>query len=110
MKKIEAILKPFKLDEVRHALKILGISDLTVSEVQGCGRRFGLSEHYHGQDCVSDFSAKIKLELLVSDALSDAVSAAIVEAARTGTMGDGQILISQVEEVKSIRIDEVPVC
>jgi len=103
MKKIEAIIKPFKLDEVRNALKGLGINDMTVSEVESCGGRNGLSQHSRGGEYASDFDPKIKMEFMVPDALSGAVSAAIVEAARTGKSGDGSILISQVEE--SIRID-----
>ncbi|HEV7924584.1 MAG TPA: P-II family nitrogen regulator [Verrucomicrobiae bacterium] len=103
MKKIEAIIKPFKLDEVRNALKGLGINDMTVSEVESCGGRSGLSLHSRGRAYASDFDAKIKMEFMVPDGLSGAVSAAIVEAARTGKSGDGSIFVSQVEE--SIRID-----
>jgi nitrogen regulatory protein P-II 1 len=103
MKKIEAIIKPFKLDEVRHALKGLGINDITVSEVESCGGRTGLAKHNGARAYASDFDAKIKMEFMVPDDLSGAVSAAIVEAARTGKSGDGSIFVSQVEE--SIRID-----
>src|SRR5580692_8727709 len=103
MKKIEAIIKPFKLDEVRNALKGLGINDMTVSEVESCGERSGLSLHSRGRAYASDFDPKIKMEFMVPDGLSGAVSAAIVEAARTGKSGDGSIFVSQVEE--SIRID-----
>jgi nitrogen regulatory protein P-II 1 len=106
MKKIEAIFKPFKLDEVRDALTVLGINDSTFSEVEGCGRRHGLAELYRDRKYTPDFSPKIKLELVVVDALSDAVSAAIVEASKTGSLGDGHILISQVEEAVLIRPEE----
>jgi nitrogen regulatory protein P-II 1 len=106
MKKIEAIFRPFKLDEVRRALAVLGVNDLTISEVEGCRQRNGLSENHPSREYAQDFHPNIKLELVVADALSGAVSAAIVEAAWTGKKGDGHILISQVDEVVCIRTEE----
>jgi nitrogen regulatory protein PII len=113
MKKIEATFKPYKLDAVRGALTSLGINNVTFSEVQGSGRRNGPSELYRDNGSVGNLSPKIKLELVVTDALSGAVSAAIIEAARTGSIGDGQILISSVEQAVAIRsqeTDELAVC
>ncbi|HTA31438.1 MAG TPA: P-II family nitrogen regulator [Candidatus Cybelea sp.] len=98
MKRIEAIIKPFKLEEVRSVLTELGINHITISDVSSCERRNGLSQRHYNREYSLDFSPKIKMEVLVADALSGVVSAAIVEAARTGTSGDGSILISQVEE------------
>jgi nitrogen regulatory protein PII len=106
MKKIEATFKPFKLDAVRTALASLGINNITFSEVQGCGQRNGPSETYRANASVRDFSPKIKMEVVVNDSLSGAVSAAIIEAARTGSIGDGQILISTVDEAVAIRAQE----
>jgi nitrogen regulatory protein P-II 1 len=106
MKKIEAIIKPYKLEEVRSALTGLGISYVTMSEVESCGRRNAASQHEHGRAFATDFCPKIKLEVIVADALSGTVSSAIVEAARTGTSGDGNIFISQVEEAVRIRTPE----
>jgi nitrogen regulatory protein PII len=110
MKKIEAIIKPFKLDDVRGALTSLGINGMTVSEVAGRGRQNGHPQH---REYAMDYCYKIKLEIVVADALCGAVSAAISGAARTGRIGDGNIFISQVEEAIRIRTqetDQLAVC
>ena len=98
MKRIEAIVKPSKLEAVRSVLTELGINHVIISDVSSCERRNGIVQHHYHREFSSDFSPKIKMEVIVADALSGVVSAAIVEAARTGTSGDGSILISQVEE------------
>ena len=113
MKKIEAIIKPFKLEEVLDALTSLGIRGMTISEVAGCGRRNGHSEHARGRECAPDFRPKIKLEVVVTDALSGAVSAAILESASTDSIDDGNIFISQLDEAIRIRThetDQLAVC
>src|SRR5690349_24353728 len=99
MKKIEAIIKPFKLDEVREALSEIGVNGLTVTEVKGFGRQKGHTELYRGAEYVVDFLPKIKIELVVSDTLVDASMEAIIKAARTGKIGDGKIFVSTVEQV-----------
>jgi nitrogen regulatory protein P-II 1 len=106
MKKIEALIKPFKLEDVRDALTSLGIHGMTVSEVYGCGRRNGLPDQNRNGEYAQEFRSKIKVEVVVTDALSDAVSAAIVEVARTGSVDDGNIFISQVDEAIRIRTHE----
>lgn len=106
MKKIEAVIKPFKLDEVREALSELGVSGLTVTEVKGFGRQKGHTELYRGAEYVVDFLPKIKLEVVVTAAMLDPVIEAIVKAARTGKIGDGKIFVSQVERVIRIRTGE----
>lgn len=106
MKKIEAIIKPFKLDEVREALSELGVSGLTVTEVKGFGRQKGHTELYRGAEYVVDFLPKIKLEVVVTAAMLEAVVDAIVKAAHTGKIGDGKIFISQIERVIRIRTGE----
>lgn len=106
MKKIEAIIKPFKLDEVREALSELGVSGLTVTEVKGFGRQKGHTELYRGAEYVVDFLPKIKLEVVVTAAMLEAVLDAIVKAAHTGKIGDGKIFVSQVERVIRIRTGE----
>src|SRR5580693_2578229 len=98
MKRIEAVVKPSKLEEVRSVLTELGINHIIISDVASCERRNGVVQHHYNREFSSDFSPKIKMEVVVADALSGVVSAAIVEAARTGTSGDGSILITQVEE------------
>jgi nitrogen regulatory protein P-II 1 len=106
MKKIEAIIKPFKLDEVKEALAKEGIQGMTVSEVKGFGRQKGHTELYRGAEYVVDFLPKIKIELLLDDA-SAAKAAALIEAtARTGRIGDGKIFVSPVEDVIRIRTGE----
>jgi nitrogen regulatory protein P-II 1 len=106
MKKIEAIIKPFKLDEVREALSTLGVSGLTVTEVKGFGRQKGHTELYRGAEYVVDFLPKVKIELVVADAMTDTALEAIVKAARTGKIGDGKIFVSNVEQVVRIRTGE----
>jgi nitrogen regulatory protein P-II 1 len=106
MKKIEAIIKPFKLTEVKDALNELGIQGMTVSEVKGFGRQKGHTEIYRGSEYTVDFLPKIKIETVVADNLKDAAVAAIVKAAKTGKIGDGKIFVSTVEEAIRIRTDE----
>ena len=106
MKKIEAIIKPFKLDEVREALSEVGITGLTVTEVKGFGRQKGHTELYRGAEYVVDFLPKIKIEIVVSDAMLDASIEAVVKAARTGKIGDGKIFVMPVEGVVRIRTGE----
>lgn len=106
MKKIEAIIKPFKLDEVREALSEVGVTGLTVTEVKGFGRQKGHTELYRGAEYVVDFLPKIKVEVVVSASILDTVLEAIVKAARTGKIGDGKIFISSVERVVRIRTGE----
>ena len=106
MKKIEAIIKPFKLDEVREALSVLGVSGLTVTEVKGFGRQKGHTELYRGAEYVVDFLPKIKVEVVISAAMLDTAVEAIVKAANTGKIGDGKIFITPVEQVIRIRTGE----
>ena len=106
MKKIEAIIKPFKLDEVREALSELGASGLTVTEVKGFGRQKGHTELYRGAEYVVDFLPKIKIEVVVAASLLDTAVEAIVKAAHTGKIGDGKIFITPVEQVIRIRTGE----
>jgi nitrogen regulatory protein P-II 1 len=106
MKKIEAIIKPFKLDEVKDALAKEGIQGMTVSEVKGFGRQKGHAELYRGAEYVVDFLPKIKIELLLDDASAAKAAALIQEAARTGRIGDGKIFVSSVEDVIRIRTGE----
>ena len=106
MKKIEAIIKPFKLSEVKDALNELGIQGLTVSEVKGFGRQKGHTEIYRGSEYTVDFLPKIKIETVVADNIKDAAVAAIIKAAKTGKIGDGKIFVSSLEEVIRIRTEE----
>lgn len=106
MKKIEAIIKPFKLDEVRESLSAIGINGLTVTEVKGFGRQKGHTELYRGAEYVVDFLPKIKLELVVPEAMTEAAIEAIIKAAHTGKIGDGKIFVSSVEQVIRIRTGE----
>jgi nitrogen regulatory protein P-II 1 len=106
MKKIEAIVKPFKLDEVREALSEIGVSGLTVTEVKGFGRQKGHTELYRGAEYVVDFLPKVKVEVVVGDALVDKAIEAIVKAARTGKIGDGKIFVVDVGQVIRIRTGE----
>jgi nitrogen regulatory protein P-II 1 len=106
MKKIEAIVKPFKLDEVKEALQAIGIQGMTVTEVKGFGRQKGHTELYRGAEYVVDFLPKIKIELVVPDELADKAVSAITEAANTGRIGDGKIFVFQVEEAIRIRTGE----
>lgn len=106
MKKIEAIIKPFKLDEVREALSDIGVSGLTVTEVKGFGRQKGHTELYRGAEYVVDFLPKVKIEIVVADGEVDGAIEAIVKSARTGKIGDGKIFVSTVEQVVRIRTGE----
>ncbi|WP_334107545.1 P-II family nitrogen regulator [Methylobacillus sp.] len=106
MKKIEAVIKPFKLDEVREALSELGANGLTVTEVKGFGRQKGHTELYRGAEYVVDFLPKIKVELVVSDDMVDSAVESIIKAARTGKIGDGKIFITPVEQIIRIRTGE----
>ena len=106
MRKIEAVIKPFKLDEVKEALHEIGIQGMTVTEVKGFGRQKGHTELYRGAEYVVDFLPKIKIEVAVSDDLADKVVQAIVEAANTGRIGDGKIFILPMEEAIRIRTGE----
>ena len=106
MKKIEAIIKPFKLDEVREGLSEVGITGLTVTEVKGFGRQKGHTELYRGAEYVVDFLPKIKVEVVLADDIVDQAVGAIVKAAHTGKIGDGKIFITPVEQVIRIRTGE----
>jgi nitrogen regulatory protein P-II 1 len=106
MKKIEAILKPFKLEEVKDALAEVGIEGMTVSEVKGFGRQKGHTEIYRGSEYTMDFLPKIKIELVVPDDRADNAIAAVVHSARTGKIGDGKIFVTAIEQAVRIRTDE----
>ncbi len=106
MKKIEAIIKPFKLDEVREALSEIGVTGLTVTEVKGFGRQKGHTELYRGAEYVVDFLPKVKLEVVIADSLLERAMEAIISAARTGKIGDGKIFVSNMEQVVRIRTGE----
>jgi nitrogen regulatory protein P-II 1 len=106
MKKVEAVIKPFKLDEVREALSEIGVTGMTVTEVKGFGRQKGHTELYRGAEYVVDFLPKIKLELVVADDQVERAIEAIVNAARTGKIGDGKIFVTSVEQVIRIRTGE----
>jgi nitrogen regulatory protein P-II 1 len=107
MKKIEAIIKPFKLEDVKVALTALGIQGMTVIEVKGFGRQKGHTEIYRGSEYVVDFLPKVKIELVVADAQANPVLEAIVTAAKTGKIGDGKIFVSAVEKAIRIRTGEL---
>ncbi len=106
MKKIEAIIKPFKLDEVREALEDIGIQGLTITEVKGCGRQKGHTELYRGAEYIVDFLPKVKIETVVDDAITEQVIEAIVRSADSGRIGDGKIFIYNVEDAVRIRTGE----
>ena len=106
MKKVEAIIKPFKLDEVKEALSGVGVQGITVSEVKGFGRQRGHTELYRGAEYVVDFLPKVKLEIIVKDDQVESVVEAITAAARTGRIGDGKIFVTTVDEVVRIRTGE----
>lgn len=106
MKKIEAVIKPFKLDEVREFLSEIGVTGMTVTEVKGFGRQKGHTELYRGAEYVVDFLPKVKLELVVSDNMVEASMEAITKAARTGKIGDGKIFVTNIEQVSRIRTGE----
>ena len=106
MKKVEAVVKPFKLDEVREALSDIGVSGLTVTEVKGFGRQKGHTELYRGAEYVVDFLPKVKVEVIIADTLVERASEAIIRAARTGKIGDGKIFVTNVEQAVRIRTGE----
>jgi nitrogen regulatory protein P-II 1 len=106
MKKVEAIIKPFKLEEVKDALGDIGIEGMTVSEVKGFGRQKGHTEIYRGSEYTVDFLPKIKLELVLPDNRVDAAVGAIIKAAKTGKIGDGKVFVSPVEQAVRIRTEE----
>ena len=106
MKKVEAIIKPFKLDEVKESLSSIGVQGITVSEVKGFGRQKGHTELYRGAEYVVDFLPKVKVEMIVGDGLVEGAIEAIVKAARTGKIGDGKIFVTAVEQVIRIRTGE----
>ena len=106
MKKIEAIIKPFKLDEVKEALQEIGIQGLSVTEVKGFGRQKGHTELYRGAEYVVDFLPKVKIDVVLSDDMVDGAIEAIVDAAKTDKIGDGKIFVSSVEQAIRIRTSE----
>lgn len=106
MKKIEAIIKPFKLDEVREALSDIGVTGLTVTEVKGFGRQKGHTELYRGAEYVVDFLPKVKIELVIAASQVEAAIDAIIKVARTGKIGDGKIFVHDIEQVVRIRTGE----
>ena len=106
MKKIEAIVKPFKLEELRDALQELGVQGMTVSEVKGFGRQKGHTEIFRGSEYTVDFLPKIKIELVVAEALLESAVAVIIKTARTGKIGDGKVFVSDIQEAIRIRTEE----
>ena len=106
MKKIEAIIKPFKLEDVKEALSGLGVQGMTVSEVKGFGRQKGHTEIYRGSEYTVDFLPKIKIEVVLADGVADSAVEAIVKAARTGKIGDGKVFVSVIENAIRIRTEE----
>jgi nitrogen regulatory protein P-II 1 len=106
MKKIEAVVKPFKLEEVREALAEVGVTGLTVTEVKGFGRQKGHTELYRGAEYVVDFLPKVKIEVVVTDKMLEPAIEAIIKAARTGKIGDGKIFVTGVDQVVRIRTGE----
>jgi len=106
MKKIEAIIKPFKLEEVKDALSEIGIEGMTVSEVKGFGRQKGHTEIYRGSEYTVDFLPKIKIELVITDGQVEAAVGAIIKSAKTGKIGDGKVFVSGVEQAIRIRTEE----
>ncbi|PIP09851.1 MAG: transcriptional regulator [Sulfurimonas sp. CG08_land_8_20_14_0_20_36_33] len=109
MKKVEAVIKPFKLEEVKDALASIGITGMTVSEVKGYGRQKGHSELYRGAEYVVDFLPKIKIEIVIGDEMVDQVVSTIVEASRTGKIGDGKIFVTNIEKIIRIRTGETDI-
>src|SRR5437016_13231398 len=106
MKKIEAIVKPFKLEEIKDALGSIGIEGMTVSEVKRFGRQKGHTEIYSGSEYTVDFLPKIKIELVIADAQADSAVAVIIKAAKTGKIGDGKVFVSKIEDAIRIRTEE----
>jgi nitrogen regulatory protein PII len=106
MKKVEAIIKPFKLEEVKDALAEIGIEGMTVTEVKGFGRQKGHTEIYRGSEYTVDFLPKVKIDIVLADDMADKVVATIVAAAKTGKIGDGKVFVSGIEQAVRIRTDE----
>jgi len=106
MKKIEAIIKPFKLEDVKEALSGLGVEGMTVSEVKGFGRQKGHTEIYRGSEYTVDFLPKIKIEVVLADSMVDSAVDAVVKAAKTGKIGDGKVFVSSIENAIRIRTEE----
>ena len=106
MKKIEAIVKPFKLEEVKDALSEVGVTGMTVTEVKGFGRQKGHTEIYRGSEYTVDFLPKLKVELVIEDEETESAVAAIIKAAKTGKIGDGKVFVSVIEEAVRIRTEE----
>lgn len=106
MKKIEAIIRPFKLDDVRAALSEVGVQGMTLTEVKGYGRQKGHTELYRGSEYKIDFLPKIKLEIIASDGMAENIVTAILKAAKTGQVGDGKIFVSTVDDVIRVRTEE----
>ena len=106
MKKIEAIIKPFKLNEVKDALSDVGVEGMTVSEVKGFGRQKGHTEIYRGSEYTVDFLPKVKIEIVLPDAQVDGAVAAIIKSARTGKIGDGKVFVSEIQNAHRIRTEE----
>ncbi len=107
MKKVEAIIKPFKLDEVRESLAEVGVTGLTVTDVKGFGRQKGHTELYRGAEYVVDFLPKVKIEVVVTEEMVETAIEAVIKAARTGKIGDGKIFVTSVEHVVRIRTGEI---
>jgi len=107
MKKIEAIIKPFKLEEVKEALLDLGIEGMTVSEVKGFGRQKGHTEIYRGREYAADFLHKIKIEVVLADSIVETATVAILQSAKTGKIGDGKVFVYNIDEAFRIRTDEI---
>ena len=107
MRKIEAIIKPFKLDEVREALNEIGVNGLTITEVKGFGRQKGHTELYRGAEYVVDFLPKVKIETVVVESLVESTIETLIKAARTGKIGDGKIFVTRVEQVVRVRTGEL---
>ena len=106
MKKIEAIIKPFKMEDVKEALAEIGVEGMTVSEVKGFGRQKGHTEIYRGSEYTVDFLPKVKIEIVLTDELVSRAVDVITQAAKTGKIGDGKVFVSKVEEIVRIRTDE----
>ncbi|HAL55461.1 MAG TPA: P-II family nitrogen regulator [Bacteroidetes bacterium] len=106
MKKIEAIIRPFKLDDVREALSEIGVRGMTLTEVKGYGRQKGHTELYRGSEYKIDFLPKIKIEIIASDAMVENIVSTIIRAAKTGQVGDGKIFVSPIEDVIRVRTEE----
>ncbi len=106
MKKIEAVIRPFKLDDVREALSEIGVRGMTLTEVKGYGRQKGHTEMYRGSEYKIDFLPKIKIEIIATDSMADQIVDTIVKAAKTGQVGDGKIFVSNIEDVIRVRTEE----